>query len=129
MPFRDLGHPYNMMTAYNRQDATTGVMRAMAAERCPRLRALLQPAVDNVPLDAVNPDVAVATLQGGQGQFVAVTNDSLLDYARLFTRQQQNLASVQQLFVGHGIGAIGSWMPLRTNLPAESGAGRRPGDL
>ena len=116
VPFRDLGHPYNMMTAYNRQDATTGVMRDLAAERCPKLRALLQPSIDNAPLDALTSDVAVATLQGGDGSFVTVTNDSLLDFARLFTRQQQNMASVQQLFVGHGIGAIGSWMPLRTDL-------------
>lgn len=116
VPFRDLGHPYNMMTAYNRQDATTGVMRDLATERCPQLRALLQPSINNAPLDALTADVAVATLQGGSGRFVTVTNDSLLDFARLFTREEQNMASIQQLFVGHGLGAIGSWMPLRTNL-------------
>lgn len=116
LPFRDLGHPYNMFTAYNRQDATAGAMLSLAAERCPKLRALMQPSIANLPLDATNSEVAVSTLQGGAGTFVAVSNDSMLDYSKLFTKSQQLMASYQQLFVGHGIGAIGSWMPLRTNL-------------
>ncbi|MEI6518544.1 MAG: hypothetical protein WCO98_00640 [bacterium] len=116
LPFFDLGHPYNAATAYNRQDATIGEIRALAAQRCPQLRALLQGTISQLPLDATNPDVAVSTLQGGAGQFVAVANDSMLDFSAMFTKEQQSTLDYQRLFVGHGIGAIGSWMPLKTEL-------------
>ncbi len=116
LPFFDLGHPYNAATAYNRQDATIGELRTLAAQRCPQLRALLQGTVNQLPLDATNQDVAVSTLQGGTGQFVVVANDSMLDFSAMFSKEQQMSLDYQRLFVGHGIGAIGSWMPLRTDL-------------
>lgn len=116
MPFFDLGHPYNMATAFNRQDATVGDMRRLAKERCPQLRALLQGTIHLLPLDATDPDVAVSTLSGGDAQFVSVVNDSMLDFSRLFTPAQQRSTAYQRLFVGHGIGAIGSWMPMQTEL-------------
>jgi len=116
MPRYDLGHPYNAMTAYNRQDATVGELEALAAARCPQLRALLQGAITSLPLDATNPNIALCTLDGGAARFVTVANDAMLDFTQTFTDAQQRSTAGQQFFVGHGIGAIGSWMPVQTDL-------------
>ncbi len=116
LPFWDLGHPYNMLTAYDRQDATICDLRKLAAERCPRLRALLQGVLRTLPLDCTNPDVGLAELQGGAATFVVVTNDAQLDLSQLFTPEQRRTSAYQSLLVGHGTGALGSWMPLATEL-------------
>jgi len=118
LPFRDLGHPWNAFTAYNRGDQTVGDMRALAAERCPQLRALLQDAVNHVPLDSSNTDVAVCTLTGGAATFAAVANDSMLDFARLFSKEATFGGIYQQftLSAEHGRGATSSWMPLTATL-------------
>jgi hypothetical protein len=116
VPNLDLGHPYNAMTAFNRQDATITDMRALAAERCPRLRALLLGAIETLPFDTTHPDVAICTLQGGAASFAIVANDSSVDMAALFTRDEQRTPAYQAAMVGHGVGAIASWMPLTTDL-------------
>lgn len=120
MPFRDLGHPYNMMTAYNRQDASITDMHALAMERCPRLRALFAGLLRQLPLDCTNPDVGLAELHGGTARFVAVTNDAQLDLAQMFTPEQRRTTAYQSLLVGHGTGALGSWMPLTADLLVSS---------
>jgi len=118
LPFRDMGHPWNAFTAFNRGDATVGDMRGLAAERAPRLRALLQDAIHHVPLDSSNPDVAVVTLAGGAAQYAAVVNDSMLDLARLFDNAAHAGGAFEQFYfnAAHGRGATSSWMPLRVPL-------------
>ena len=115
-PFRDLGHPFNAAAPYNRQDATVGVMRDLAAQRCPPLRALLSPLIAQIPFGSTHSDVGVSHLRGGQAAFVSVANNSLLDLSKLFTAEQQKLPVYQSLFVGHEHGTLISWMPLKTTL-------------
>jgi hypothetical protein len=118
LPFRDLGHPWNTATAYNRGDQTVGDMRALAAERGPHLRALLQDAIHHVPLDCSDPDVAVCTLTGGTATFATVVNDSMLDFSRLFSDEAKTGGIYQRFVMGadHGLGATSSWMPLHAAL-------------
>ncbi len=116
LPRFDLGHPYNAMTAFNRQDATISDMRALAATRCPQLRTLLTGAIETLPFDTTNPDVAISTLQGGAATFAVIANDSAVDIAAQFTPEEQRSPAYQAAMTGHGLGAIASWMPLQTDL-------------
>lgn len=118
LPFRDLGHPWNMATAYNRGDDTVGDMRRLAAERTPQLRALLQDAIYHVPLDSSDPDVAVVSLAGGAAHYAAVINDSMLDLEKLFSDQARMAGAYTRFHLAaqHGRGVTSSWMPLPATL-------------
>lgn len=118
VPFRDLGHPYNALTPYNRGDTTVSDMRTLAATRGPQLRALLQDAIQQVPLDTSDTDVAVCTLSGGQAQFVTVANDSMLDLKQLFSDEAKRNGTEERFiyYSEHGRQATSSWMPLTASL-------------
>ncbi len=125
LPFRDLGHPWNASTAYNRGDATVGDLRTLAATRGPQLRTLLQDAIYQVPLEGSDPDVAVCTLAGGKAQFVTVTNDSALDLGQLFSDEAKRSGILQRFLfsVEHGRQATSSWIPLQSSLRLSSSLG------
>jgi hypothetical protein len=118
IPFRDLGHPWNMNAAYNRGDETVGDLRALAATRGPQLRTLLQDAIHHVPLEGSDPDVAVCTLAGGKAQFVTVANDSALDLGQLFSDEAKRSGILQRFLSSaeHGRQVTSSWMPLTASL-------------
>ena len=118
IPFRDLGHPWNMNTAYNRGDETVGDLRGLAATRGPQLRTLLQDAIHHVPLESSDPDVAVCTLAGGKARFVTVANDSVIDLKRLFGSEEKRNGTEQRFlsYAEHGRQATSSWMPLTAML-------------
>ena len=118
IPFRDLGHPWNMNTAYNRGDETVGDLRGLAATRGPQLRTLLQDAIHHVPLESSDPDVAVCTLAGGKARFVTVANDSAIDLKRLFGSEEKRNGTEQRFlsYAEHGRQATSSWMPLTAML-------------
>jgi hypothetical protein len=118
LPFRDLGHPWNAFTAYNRGDTTVGDLRTLAATRGPQLRALLQDAIYQAPLDSSDTDVAVCTLAGGKARFVTVANDSMLDLNRLFSEEAKRSGTEQRflLYTEHGRQVTSSWMPLTASL-------------
>jgi hypothetical protein len=118
IPFRDLGCPWNMNTAYNRGDETVGDLRTLAATRGPQLRTLLQDAIQQLPLEGSDPDVAVCTLAGGKARFVTVTNDSALDLGQLFSDEAKQSGILQRFLfsVEHGRQATSSWIPLQSSL-------------
>ena len=118
LPFRDLGHPWNMNAAYNRGDETVGDLRGLAATRGPQLRTLLQDAIHHVPLESSDPDVAVCTLAGGKARFVTVANDSGLDLKQLFGVEEKRNGTEQRFLSAaeHGRQATSSWMPLTAML-------------
>jgi hypothetical protein len=118
IPLRDLGHPWNTYTAYNRGDTTVSDLRGLAAKRGPQLRALLQDAVHHVPLDSSDPDVAVCTLAGGKARFVTVANDGMLDLKQLFSDEAQRSGTEQRFlsYAEHGRQVTSSWMPRTASL-------------
>jgi hypothetical protein len=118
VPFRDLGCPWNMNAAYNRGDETVGDLRGLAATRGPQLRTLLQDAIQQLPLEGSDPDVAVCTLAGGKARFITVANDSALDLGQLFSDEAKRSGILQRFLSSaeHGRGATSSWMPLQASL-------------
>ena len=115
-PHRETGHPYNMNTAYNRQDARVTVIHKLLRERCPRLRALLMPVTRSTTLDCSDPTIGITSIHAGSATFTTVSNDRRLDLARLFNAQERLTTAYQKIFVGHGNGVLGSWVPLQAKL-------------
>ncbi len=119
LPFRDLGHPYNTATPYNRHDNSVATLRDLLQERGPKLRALLMPVRRNLAVDCSDPEVLLSELDGGAGRFVLAVNESRLDFAELFDFRQKRSSAYQKLLIGHGDGLVTSWTPRRAALVVD----------
>lgn len=116
VPRRDAGHPFNATAPVDRNDASVSELRRLAAERGPKLRALLQPQVSSLALDSVGSEASAMELRGGEATFVAVANDAYLDLAELFSRDEKRRPEYPLIFTEHGYGVLGSWLPLHAEL-------------